>query len=145
FMSRRPSSNTANRPQGPAPTITTSVLTASLISLAHEATDRACRSCPFRGLVARPALAERSRPAYGSRRRCLVNDSPSRPARATPPALADSHHLSSDQVRHGHTDAVGHVNNALYATYFETGRVQFTDALLADAGAVDLDTVLARI
>jgi len=74
-----------------------------------------------------------------------VNDSPARPARAKPPALADFHHLYSDTVRHGDTDAVGHVNNAVYATYFETGRVQFTDALLADAGAVELDTVLARI
>lgn len=36
-----------------------------------------------------------------------------------------------DKLRYGDTDRQGHVNNAVFATYFETGRVEM---LLADGG-----------
>lgn len=50
-----------------------------------------------------------------------------------------------DKVRYADTDRQGHVNNALFATFFETGRVELLyapDAPLAAAGA---SWVLARI
>lgn len=43
-----------------------------------------------------------------------------------PRALA---HWARVEVRYGDLDVQGHVNNALYLTYFEQGRVSFFDAL----------------
>ncbi len=40
-----------------------------------------------------------------------------------PPQLADYPHRVSDIIRFGDLDAQGHVNNAVFATYFESGRV----------------------
>lgn len=34
-------------------------------------------------------------------------------------------HVTPIQVRFGDTDALGHVNNAVYATYAETARIEF--------------------
>src|SRR5690554_3221357 len=34
-------------------------------------------------------------------------------------------HVTNIQVRFGDTDALGHVNNAVYATYAETARIEF--------------------
>ncbi|OYX80532.1 MAG: thioesterase, partial [Bradyrhizobium sp. 35-63-5] len=39
------------------------------------------------------------------------------------PRLADYPHRVRDIVRFGDLDAQGHVNNAVFATYFESGRV----------------------
>jgi len=39
------------------------------------------------------------------------------------PQLADYPHRATDIVRFADLDPQGHVNNAVYATYFETGRV----------------------
>jgi acyl-CoA thioester hydrolase len=48
-----------------------------------------------------------------------VNDKPQK----TLPRLADFPHQVRDIVRFRDMDAQGHVNNAVYSTYFETGRV----------------------
>jgi acyl-CoA thioester hydrolase len=48
-----------------------------------------------------------------------VNDKPQK----TLPRLADYPHQVRDIVRFRDMDAQGHVNNAVYSTYFETGRV----------------------
>jgi acyl-CoA thioester hydrolase len=39
------------------------------------------------------------------------------------PKLADYPHRVSDVIRYGDLDPQGHVNNAVFATYFESGRV----------------------
>ena len=43
--------------------------------------------------------------------------------RKAPPQLADFPHRANDLVRFGDLDPQGHVNNAVFATYFESGRV----------------------
>jgi acyl-CoA thioester hydrolase len=44
-------------------------------------------------------------------------------ARRPVPQLADYPHRTSDIIRYADLDPQGHVNNAVFATYFETGRV----------------------
>ena len=39
-------------------------------------------------------------------------------------SLADFSHRAVDKIRYGDTDRQGHVNNAVFATFFETGRVE---------------------
>src|SRR5690349_20256263 len=39
------------------------------------------------------------------------------------PQLGDFPHRVSDVIRYGDLDPQGHVNNAVFATYFESGRV----------------------
>jgi len=51
-----------------------------------------------------------------------MSPSTARPRKA-PPQLADYPHRAGDIVRFGDLDPQGHVNNAVFATYFETGRV----------------------
>ena len=46
-----------------------------------------------------------------------------RPAQTLYPRLEDFPYRLSDNVRFADLDPNGHVNNAVYATYFETGRV----------------------
>ena len=55
---------------------------------------------------------------------------------ATPPALADFAVQSHDKLRYGDTDRQGHVNNAVFATLLETGRVELfhRDGPLMDEG-----------
>ena len=45
------------------------------------------------------------------------------------------------QLRFGDTDALGHVNNAVYASYAELGRVDFVERLRLPAGSF----ILARL
>ena len=52
---------------------------------------------------------------------------------AKAPVPADFPFLTRDKLRYGDTDRQGHVNNAVFATFFETARV---DMLMA--GGVDL-------
>jgi acyl-CoA thioester hydrolase len=47
------------------------------------------------------------------------------------PVSADFTFLTRDKLRYGDTDRQGHVNNAVYATFFETARVD----MLMDGGA----------
>ena len=42
-----------------------------------------------------------------------------------PPVLEDFPNRTVDLIRYGDTDRQGHVNNAVFATFFETGRVSF--------------------
>ena len=51
-----------------------------------------------------------------------MNDQPQRPQKAVP-NLADYPHRTADIIRYADLDPQGHVNNAVFATYFETGRV----------------------
>ena len=42
----------------------------------------------------------------------------------TLPSITDFPLLSTDKLRYGDTDRQGHINNAVFATYLETGRVE---------------------
>jgi len=53
----------------------------------------------------------------------LHEPSPSRP-RIPPPALADFPDRTTQTIRHGDLDAQRHVNNTVFASFFESGRVQ---------------------
>lgn len=46
-----------------------------------------------------------------------------RPSTDALPTLADFPCTSHDKLRYGDTDRLGHVNNAVFSTYLETGRV----------------------
>jgi len=50
-----------------------------------------------------------------------VNDQPRQPSRNVP-RLEDFPHRTTDIIRFGDLDPQGHVNNVVFATYFETGR-----------------------
>jgi acyl-CoA thioester hydrolase len=59
------------------------------------------------------------------------------PRAAPPPTLEDFPLRSYDKLRYGDTDRQGHVNNAVFATLLETGRVEMFfagDSALADPG-----------
>ena len=51
-----------------------------------------------------------------------MNDQSARPA-SPQPTLFDYPHRITEIIRYGDLDPQGHVNNAVYATYFESGRV----------------------
>lgn len=63
----------------------------------------------------------------------------------TVPTLDSFPARAFDKLRYGDTDRQGHVNNAVFATFFETGRVEMI--LAADSGllAPGQSFVLARI
>ena len=42
-----------------------------------------------------------------------------------PPIISDFPHQVTERLRFGDTDQQGHINNAAYATFFESGRVEF--------------------
>ncbi len=48
------------------------------------------------------------------------------------------------QVRYGDLDTLGHVNNALYLTYFELGRVLYFRKYLPAFDTTDVKFVIAR-
>jgi len=52
-----------------------------------------------------------------------VNDQPSERPRKPAPQLADYPHRVSEIIRFGDLDPQGHVNQAVFLTYFESGRV----------------------
>jgi acyl-CoA thioester hydrolase len=52
-----------------------------------------------------------------------VNDQPSERPKRPVPQLADYPHRVADIIRFADLDPQGHVNNAVFSTYFETGRV----------------------
>jgi len=60
-------------------------------------------------------------------------------------ALEDFPARTSDKIRYGDTDRQGHVNNAVFATFLETGRVEILHGpggTLADPGSA---FVIARL
>src|SRR5712692_5688730 len=66
---------------------------------------------------------------------------------ALPPATERASYRiwTHDKLRYNDTDRQGHVNNAVFATFFETGRVSFLyDAALALA-APGCEFVIARL
>lgn len=48
-------------------------------------------------------------------------------------------------IRYNDQDGLGHVNNAVYSTFFEQGRTAFLYPFLKNAGDPKLDIVLARV
>jgi len=54
----------------------------------------------------------------------------------------DSYSVEVD-VRYQDVDALGHVNNAIYATYFEEARIEYLPDVLGDTGAIE--AVLANL
>src|SRR6188768_3836777 len=132
-MSSSPSSNTPNSPTGPAPIISTSVLIGSLIRKGLLLGDLFARlssgQAPRRkGEIAsqrpvRPCRL-RERPAsYARDRENSVNDQPAERPKKPAPLLADYPHRVSEIVRFGDLDPQGHANQAVFLTYFESGRV----------------------
>src|ERR1700730_4233065 len=55
-----------------------------------------------------------------------------------PPSIDDFPSRAIDLIRYGDTDRQGHVNNAVFATFFETGRVTF----LSDQASLPEGTML---
>ncbi len=60
-------------------------------------------------------------------------------------ALADFPQVSRDTIRYGDTDRQGHVNNSVFSSYFETGRVTTLDAARAQTADSNREFVLASI
>ena len=74
-----------------------------------------------------------------------MNDQPARPAAKPSPKLADYPHRVTDTIRFGDLDPQGHVNQAVFLTYFESGRVaMFRDPDLG-IGVPGLTFVLVRM
>ncbi len=67
--------------------------------------------------------------------------------RALPPATARSSYAlwASDTLRYGDTDRQGHVNNAVFATFCETGRVSFLYDEALDLRGPAANFVIARL
>ncbi|MCA3264085.1 MAG: acyl-CoA thioesterase [Telmatospirillum sp.] len=61
------------------------------------------------------------------------------------PKLADYPRQAYDKLRYADTDRQGHVNNAVFATFFETGRVEFLYDPAAPLHAPDGAFVIARV
>mgnify|MGYP002074077491 CR=1 FL=1 len=58
---------------------------------------------------------------------------------------ASYRHWTMIPIRFSDQDALGHVNNAAIATYFEQARVEALEPLLCAHAPADVDIVLARI
>ena len=58
--------------------------------------------------------------------------------------MTDYSFVADVDVRFRDIDAMGHVNNAVYATYLEEARTAYFDEVL-DASLADVDTVLANV
>ncbi len=69
-----------------------------------------------------------------------MNDKPAKVL----PRLADYPHQVRDIIRFRDMDAQGHVNNAVYSTYFETGRVAMFRNPDLSIGVLGATFVLAR-
>jgi acyl-CoA thioester hydrolase len=74
-----------------------------------------------------------------------LNAAPSeKPARVLP-VLSQFVGQTSDIIRFGDLDPQGHVNNTVFATFFETGRVMLLREPGNELGAPGATTVLARL
>jgi acyl-CoA thioester hydrolase len=73
----------------------------------------------------------------------------SNPPAATParvlPRLEDFPGHTTDMIRFGDLDPQGHVNNTVFATFFETGRVMLLREPGNELGAPGATTVLAQL
>jgi acyl-CoA thioester hydrolase len=73
-----------------------------------------------------------------------MNDQPSERSKRPVPQLADYPHRVSDIIRFADLDPQGHVNNAVFSTYFETGRVAMFRNPDLGIGVLDGTYVLVR-
>ena len=73
-----------------------------------------------------------------------MNDSTAKPAAATP-RPENFPHRAIDIIRLGDHDHQNHVNNAVFATYFETGRVNFMRDVFGGLRFGDKNFVVARL
>ena len=69
---------------------------------------------------------------------------PTEKPRRVLPKLADFPHRVTEVVRYGDLDPQGHVNNAVFATYFESGRVAMFRARDLGIGVANANFALAR-
>jgi len=75
-----------------------------------------------------------------------VNDQPAeRPAKKPAPLLAAYPHRVTDNIRFGDLDPQGHVNQAVFLTYFETGRVAMFRNQDLGIGVPGLTYVMVRM
>jgi acyl-CoA thioester hydrolase len=74
-----------------------------------------------------------------------LNDQPDTKPRRVLPALGDSPGRSRDIIRFGDLDPQGHVNNTVFATFFETGRVVLLRASGTPLNPPGATSVLARL
>ncbi|MCT1829172.1 MULTISPECIES: acyl-CoA thioesterase [Brevibacterium] len=58
---------------------------------------------------------------------------------------ADFPLTTTDKLRYSDTDRQGHINNAVFATFFETGRVEIISQIDRHSEVSDREFVLARI
>lgn len=73
-----------------------------------------------------------------------MNEQPAAKPRKPVPQLADYPHRVTDIIRYADLDPQGHVNNAVFSTYFESGRVaMFRDPNLG-IGVPNATFVLVR-
>jgi acyl-CoA thioester hydrolase len=74
-----------------------------------------------------------------------VNDQPPERPRKPPPQLANYPHRVTDVIRFGDLDPQGHVNQAVFLTYFESGRVAMFRNQDLGIGVPGLTYVLVRM
>jgi acyl-CoA thioester hydrolase len=74
-----------------------------------------------------------------------VNDQPPQRPRKPAPQLADYPHKVTDTIRFGDLDPQGHVNQAVFMTYFESGRVAMFRTPDLGIGVPGLTFVLVRM
>jgi acyl-CoA thioester hydrolase len=72
-----------------------------------------------------------------------LNDAPAKPRKPTP-ILANYPHRVRDIIRYADLDPQGHVNNAVFATYFESGRVAMFRNPDLGIGVLNATYVLVR-
>ncbi|WP_454816920.1 acyl-CoA thioesterase [Labrys neptuniae] len=61
------------------------------------------------------------------------------------PVPADYDFMTTDKLRYGDTDRQAHVNNAVFATFLETGRVELLHDLASPVADAESSFVLARV
>jgi acyl-CoA thioester hydrolase len=74
-----------------------------------------------------------------------LNDQPAAKPERVLPRLEQFPGRTGDIIRFGDLDPQGHVNNTVFATYFETGRVMLLREPGNELGAPGATTVLARL
>lgn len=74
-----------------------------------------------------------------------MNDHSARAGRKAMPRLADFPYVHTEPIRYADMDRQGHVNNAVYSTFFESGRVDLFRDPRSGLDIPDVEYVLARI
>jgi len=75
----------------------------------------------------------------------ILNDHPAATPARVLPRLADFPGRTSDMIRFGDLDPQGHVNNTVFATFFETGRVMLLRPSGRPLAAPGSTSVLAQL